>query len=79
MVTLEISSNEIRLMEVDGGRVTQWASRSLEADMFEEGVIQPPQATEGSPAGSQGGQPVQRVSSVNLQANARPSALQPAT
>jgi len=44
VVTIEISSTEIRLMEVTGGRVIKWASRSLEAGMFEEGVISDPQA-----------------------------------
>ena len=44
MITLEISSTEIRLMEVDRGKVVKWASSSLEADLFEEGVISDPQA-----------------------------------
>ncbi|MBI4188672.1 MAG: pilus assembly protein PilM [Chloroflexi bacterium] len=44
MITLEISSNEIRLIEAKGGRVIRWASRSLEPGMFEEGVVSNPQA-----------------------------------
>ena len=44
MVTLEISSTDIKLMETSGGKVTSWASHSLEPDMFEEEVITDPQA-----------------------------------
>ncbi|MFC2071421.1 type IV pilus biogenesis protein PilM [Chloroflexota bacterium] len=44
MITLEISSTDIRLMETDGDRVIRWASRSLEPGMFEEEVIVDPQA-----------------------------------
>ncbi len=43
-VTLEISSTDIRLMEIEGGRVIKWASRSLEPGMFEEEVVSDPQA-----------------------------------
>ncbi|MFC2021979.1 pilus assembly protein PilM [Chloroflexota bacterium] len=39
MVTLEISSTGIRLMEIEEGRVTKWASRSLEPGVLEEEVI----------------------------------------
>ncbi len=44
MVTIEISSTEIRLMEIEGRRVTKWASRSLEPGMFEDEVISDPHA-----------------------------------
>ncbi len=44
MITLEISSTAIRLMETDGGRVIKWASLSLESSMFQEEVISDPQA-----------------------------------
>jgi len=44
VITLEISGTEIRLMEMEGGRVIKWASYSLELGMFEEGVISDPQA-----------------------------------
>ena len=44
MITLEISSTDIRLMQTEGNRVVRWASRSLEADMFEEEVAVDPQA-----------------------------------
>ena len=44
MITLEISSTDIRLMETVGGRVIRWASRSLEPGIFEEEVVSDPQA-----------------------------------
>ncbi len=44
MVTVEISSTDIRLMEIEGRRVIRWASRSLESGIFEEEVISDPQA-----------------------------------
>jgi len=44
VITLEITSTEIRLMETVGWRVIKWASCSLEPGMFEEGVISDPQA-----------------------------------
>jgi len=44
VITIEISSTDIRLMETEGERVVKWASRSLEPDMFEEEVISDPQA-----------------------------------
>lgn len=44
MVTLEISSTDIRLMEIEGGRVITWASLPVDPSMFEEGVISDPQA-----------------------------------
>ena len=44
MVTLEISSTSIRLMEVEKGRVIKWASLSLEPGMFDGEVISDPQA-----------------------------------
>ena len=44
MVTLEISSTEIRLMEINGGKVEKWASHPLEPGMFEEEVVADPQA-----------------------------------
>ncbi len=39
MITLEISSTDIRLMEVEGGKVTKWASRSLASSVLEEDVV----------------------------------------
>ncbi len=44
MVTLEISSTDIKLMETSGGKVIKWASHSLEPGMVEEEVITDPQA-----------------------------------
>ncbi|MFC1932535.1 pilus assembly protein PilM [Chloroflexota bacterium] len=44
VITLDINNTDIRLMEAERGRVTRWASRSLEANMFEDGVISVPQA-----------------------------------
>jgi len=44
VITLEISSTAIRLMETEGGRVTKWASLSPEPGMFQEEVISDPQA-----------------------------------
>ncbi len=44
MVTLEINSTSIRLMEVEKGRVIKWASLSLEPGMFDGEVISDPQA-----------------------------------
>lgn len=44
MVTLEISSTSIRLLDVERGRVIKWASLSLEPGMFEGEVISDPQA-----------------------------------
>ena len=44
MITLEISGTEIRLMEIEKGRVVKWASRYLEPGMFEEEIIPDPQA-----------------------------------
>ena len=43
VVTIETSTTSLRLMETEGGRVTKWASRSLEPDTPEE-VISDPQA-----------------------------------
>ena len=39
MITLEISSTNIRLMETEGDRVVKWASRSLQPGIFEEEVL----------------------------------------
>ncbi|MFC2016444.1 pilus assembly protein PilM [Chloroflexota bacterium] len=36
MITLEISSTDIRLIEVEEGRVIKWASHSLEPGIFEQ-------------------------------------------
>ena len=44
MVTLEISSTDIKLMETSGGKVINWASHSLEPGLFEEEAIIDPQA-----------------------------------
>ncbi len=44
MITLEVSSTAIRLMEIAGGRVIKWASRSLEPGMFQEEVVSDPRA-----------------------------------
>jgi len=48
VVTLEISSTAIRLMETEGRRVIKWASLSLEPGVFEEEVISDPQALSAS-------------------------------
>ncbi|MFB0559408.1 MAG: type IV pilus biogenesis protein PilM [Dehalococcoidales bacterium] len=44
VVTLEISSTDIRLMETEGRKVIKWASLSLGPGMFEEEVISDLQA-----------------------------------
>lgn len=44
MITLEISSTDIRLMEVEKGRVIKWASRSLATSVLEEDVVSDSQA-----------------------------------
>lgn len=44
MITLEISSTDIKLMETEGKRVIRWASRSLEPGLFEDEVVSDPQA-----------------------------------
>ena len=44
MITLEISSTDIRLLETSGRKVIKWASFSLEPSVFEEGVISDHQA-----------------------------------
>ncbi len=44
MVTLEIDSTGIRLLETNGNQITKWASHSLEPGMFEDGIITNPRA-----------------------------------
>ena len=44
VVTLEIDTTAIRLMETRGGRITKWASLSLEPTIIEGGVVSDPQA-----------------------------------
>ena len=44
MITLEITSTDIKLMEVINGKVTKWASGPLEAGIFQEEVVSNPQA-----------------------------------
>lgn len=44
MVTLEISSNAIRLMEVSGNKIVRWASYALEPGMFQDEMISDPRA-----------------------------------
>jgi hypothetical protein len=44
IITLEINSTVIKIMEINKGKVVKWASYSLEPDMFEEEVISNPQA-----------------------------------
>ncbi|MFC1985060.1 type IV pilus biogenesis protein PilM [Chloroflexota bacterium] len=44
MITLEISSTSIRLMETEGNRVTNWASQSLDPGILEDEVVSNPQA-----------------------------------
>ncbi len=44
IVTLEIDTTAIRLMETTGGRVVKWASLSLDPSLFEDGVISDPPA-----------------------------------
>ncbi len=44
MITLEISSTDIRLMEVEKGRVIKWASHSLASSVLEEDVVLDSQA-----------------------------------
>jgi len=44
IVTLEIDSTAIRLMESGDGRVVKWASLSLDPTLFEDGMISDPPA-----------------------------------
>jgi len=44
VITLEISSTDIKLMEVGKGRVIKWASRSLASSVLEEDVVLDSQA-----------------------------------
>ncbi len=44
IVTLEIDTTAIRLMETGGGRVVKWASLALDPTLFEDGVISDPPA-----------------------------------
>lgn len=44
VITLDISNNGLRIMEIVGKRVTRWGSLSLGGDLFEEGVITNPAA-----------------------------------
>ena len=44
IVTLEIDTTAIRLMETTEGRVVKWASLSLDPTLFEDGVISDPPA-----------------------------------
>jgi len=44
VVTLEIDTTAIRLMETTGGRVVKWASLALDPTLFEDGVISDPPA-----------------------------------
>ena len=44
IVTLEIDTSAIRLMEASGGRVVKWASLSLSPAVFEDGMISDHQA-----------------------------------
>ncbi len=44
MLTLEISSTDIRLMEVDRGKVIRWASQLLEPGIIEDEEVVDPQA-----------------------------------
>ena len=44
IVTLEIDTTAIRLMETGDGRVVRWASLSLNPTLFEDGVISDPRA-----------------------------------
>ena len=44
MITLEINSADIRIMEVSEGKVIKWGSRPLEPGIIKEGVVVAPQA-----------------------------------
>ncbi len=44
MVTLEIDTTGIRILETNGNQVIKWASHALEPDMFQDGIIANPQA-----------------------------------
>jgi hypothetical protein len=44
VVTLDISSNAIRLMEVSGRKIVRWASHALEPGMFQEEIVSDPRA-----------------------------------
>jgi len=44
VVTLEIDTSAIRLMETGDGRVVKWASLALDPTLFEDGVISDPRA-----------------------------------
>lgn len=44
MVTLEISSDSIRLMETSGNKIVKWASHALEPGIFQDEMISDPRA-----------------------------------
>ncbi len=44
MVTLEISSTDIRIIEVNGGKINRWASLALEPGIFEDDNVADTQA-----------------------------------
>jgi len=44
VITLEISSNAIRLMEVNGDKIVKWASHALEPGMFQDETVSDPRA-----------------------------------
>ncbi|MFC1953044.1 pilus assembly protein PilM [Chloroflexota bacterium] len=44
MVTLEISTTDIKVMEISGNTIVKWASYSLEPGLFEEEAVTDPQA-----------------------------------
>lgn len=44
MVTLEINSTDIRLIEIRGNKIVNWANQSLRPGMFTDGAVSDPQA-----------------------------------
>ncbi|MFC2034381.1 pilus assembly protein PilM [Chloroflexota bacterium] len=44
MITLEISSTDIKLLETSGNKVVKWATRALEPGIFDDEAIAEPQA-----------------------------------
>ncbi len=39
MITLDITSSEVRILETDGNTINSWASHAIKPDIFEDGMI----------------------------------------
>ena len=43
MITLDIDSSGIRILESDGDSITSWASHALDPEIFEDGILTRPE------------------------------------